>query len=208
MSGTVGDYSAAKQIVKETLVGNSDASIFLALAQKNLLLMAILRGYGNKIREISNQAAIEGHLQASKDGKSIANILIAQSDAIAYSIASRVRDSWSSRGEEELPEGKRVLYSQKILGSPVKVSCSQEDLRAIYGDLSRFFTGENPSGILKKEKKLLFKAKTSLPLICDFVPSKVLDVLQIKNVPGTKSVFLTYFRNRVEAKPDLGETNV
>lgn len=196
MSRLAKDYLAAKEVVRESLSGNPDASIFLAKAQKNLLLYAIISGYSNKIRIISNDLSVSGNLILSQDGKSIAKILKAQADMIIYSIASRMRDSWSTSGENDIPESRNVLIAQKILGTPYSIKSSNEDLQKHYGDLSRFLTGKSSEKIVKKEKKLLFKAKTSIPLICDFVPKKVLDVLQIEGV-GTKSVFLSYFKKRI-----------
>ena len=197
MSGLAQDYNAAKTIVAESLQGNPDASIFLAKAQKNLLLASLLRGYANKINEISNDLAIEGKIKSSSDGKLISKSLEAQSDLILHSICSRVRDSWSGLGENPIPESKTVLNAQRVAGTPVRVLSKKNDLLRDYGDLSRFMTGEKNDILARKEKKLLFKAKTSLPIICDYVPEKVLNVLQIKG-KGTSSVFLNYFLSRIK----------
>ena len=202
MSELAQDYIAAKTIVAESLAGNSDASIFLAKAQKNLLLAALLKGYANKINEIANDLSIEGKMKTSNDGKSVSKTLLAQSDLILHSICSRIRDSWSGLGETPIPESKTILNSQRIVGTPTKILSTKPELVRDYGELSRFMTGDNFDALVRKEKKLLFKAKTSLPIICDFVPEKVLSVLQIKG-KGTSSVFLNYFSSRIKKSKEM-----
>jgi len=196
------DYIAAKTIVAESLAGNSDASIFLAKAQKNLLLAALLKGYANKINEMANDLSIEGKIKTSNDGKAISKTLYAQADLILHGICARVRDSWSGLGENPIPESKTILNSQRVIGTPTKILSTKSELIRDYGDLSRFMTGENYDTLVRKEKKLLFKAKTSLPIICDFVPEKVLSVLQIKG-KGTSSVFLNYFSSRIKKSKEM-----
>jgi hypothetical protein len=192
------DYLVAKEIVKESIKGNSDASIFLAKAQKNLILCCLLRGYANKISQLADQLSVDGRLALARDGRQVSQSLKAQADLILYSIASRIRDSWKNNGENPIPEDKTVLLSQRIASSPIKVISSNKELREGYGALSRFmnFDAAN-SKLVSKEKKLLFKAKTSVPLICEIVPKKVLDCLKIDGA-GTKSVFLCYFKNRLQ----------
>lgn len=202
MSELAQDYVAAKTIVAESLDGNSDASIFLAKAQKNLLLAAILKGYANKINQIANDLSIDGKIKSSNDGKSISRTLSAQADLILHSICARVRDSWSGLGENPIPESKTVLNAQRIVGTPTKILSKRSDLIKDYGELSRFMTGETFDTLVRKEKKLLFKAKTSLPIICDLVPEKVLNVLQIKG-KGTSSVFLNYFQSRINKSKEI-----
>ena len=199
MSGLKKDYLTAKEIVRESIKGNPDASIFLSKAQKNLILSALLRGYSKKISQLSDDMSVEGQLGLARDGKQVSQSLAAQADLILYSICSRVRDSWKGTGEERVPEDKTVLRSKEILSLPVKIISSDKKLQKAYGPLSRFMTGKTEETLARKEKKLLFKAKTSVPLICDLVPDKVLESLNIES-QGTKSVFLCFFKNRFKEK--------
>jgi len=193
------DYLIARDIVRESISGNVDASIFLSKAQKNLILYCLLNGYSKKISQIADDLSIDGQLVLARDGKQVSKSLAAQSDLILYSICSRVRDSWNGTGEERIPEDKTVLTSKDVLSLPIKIVSSAPELVEAYGPLSRFMTGYASQKLVKKEKKLLFKAKTSVPLICDIVPQKVLDSLQIKG-SSTESVFLCFFKNRLREK--------
>ena len=197
MSAVVNDYMVAKDIVKESLQNNPDASIFLAKAQKNIVLSALLKGYANKIQEVSDNHSITGEMQIARDGQMISGMLRAQADMILYSVTSRVRDSWSQGGEEELEEGKKIFSAQKILSTPIRIVSSDSDLIVAYGDLSRFMIKNEPEGLVEKERKMLFRAKTSVPLTCSMVSKSVLNTLKIKG-KDTSSVFLAYFKGRIQ----------
>lgn len=199
MSELQRDYLTAKEIVRESIKGNPDASIFLSKAQKNLILCCLLRGYSKKIAQLADEQSVNGRLGLARDGKQVSQSLAAQADLILYSICSRVRDSWNGVGEERIPEDKTVLRSREVLSVPVKIISSDQDLTKAYGPLSRFMTGSSDEQLVRKEKKLLFKAKTSVPLICDLVPEKVLQSLNIES-QGTKAVFLCFFKNRFREK--------
>ena len=199
MSGLQKDYLVAKEIVRESIKGNPDASIFLSKAQKNLILCCLLRGYSKKISQLSDDLSVDGKLGLARDGKQISQSLAAQADLILYSICSRIRDSWSGSGEERVPEDKTVLRAKEILSLPVKIISSDKDLVKSYGPLSRFMTGTSDEKLVRKEKKLLFTAKTSVPLICDLVPDKVLQSLNIE-AQGTKAVILCFSKNRFREK--------
>ena len=159
MSGLQKDYLVAKEIVRESIKGNPDASIFLSKAQKNLILCCLLRGYSKKISQLSDDLSVEGKLGLARDGKQISQSLAAQADLILYSICSRVRDSWSGSGEERVPEDKTVLRAKEILSLPVKIISSDKDLAKSYGPLSRFMTGTSDEKLVRKEKNYYLQPK-------------------------------------------------
>jgi hypothetical protein len=63
------DYLTAKEIVRESIKGNPDASIFLSKAQKNLILCCLLRGYSKKIAQLADDLSVNGRLGLARDGK-------------------------------------------------------------------------------------------------------------------------------------------
>jgi len=63
------DYLTAKEIVRESIKGNPDASIFLSKAQKNLILCCLLRGYSKKIAQLADEQSVNGRLGFARDGK-------------------------------------------------------------------------------------------------------------------------------------------
>ena len=197
MSGLLNDYKAAKKLVTESLAGNPDAYLFLSRAQRNLVLSALLKCYAQKIQARANDLSLQGKTALAMDGSTVSARLLADSDLIRFSVLSAIRDGWSSRGEEEIPEGRNILTSKKLAESPLRLNSNKDNILKNYSTLSRFFIPSRDSVDEKREKKLLFLAKNSVPLMSESIPKKIRMTLATESNP-TESIFLCYFRQRVK----------
>ena len=189
------DKIVARELVKEALDGNSDAKFFISQSQRALILIAIYETTANRILESANKLSLKGQIDIGIDGKMVANRLKANAKLLRYSIVEAVRNAWKNKGEKLIPEAKGILQAKEIVSSPFRLRSSKQDIQNAYDDDARFFLPNMPTDDLM-EKKTLYQARHSVPIMNETIPSSVLQHYGIITMKPHSSFFLNFFSQR------------
>ena len=193
------DKIVARELVKEALDGNSDAKFFISQSQRALILIAIYETTANRILESANKLSLKGQIDIGIDGKMVANRLKANAKLLRYSIVEAVRNAWKNKGEKLIPEAKGILQAKEIVSSPFRLRSSKQDIQNAYEDDARFFLPNMPTDDLM-EKKTLYQARHSVPIMNETIPSSVLQHYGIITMKPHSSFFLNFFSQRFRDK--------
>lgn len=190
------DYCIAKEVVREALMGNSDAKLFLSKSQQGLILIAIYEKFAGEIELQANTLSVENKSELAKDGKKISNRLKANANLLRYEIANSIRGVWKQKGEQKLPENEGVLRAVEIIKNPIKLQSTRENIITAYGDLARFFVQGLKSPAEKNEKKIVYSAKHTSPILNDMIPKDILLHYGLERKPDSVAFLLSYFEHR------------
>jgi hypothetical protein len=191
------DAGVSRQVVKEAIQGNPDAKFFISQVQQALMLIAMYEQIANSIKQTANRLSLKGLSDLAIDGNLVANRLIANAKLMRYSIAESIRGSWNDKGETAIPESKGVLQAKEIVKSPFRLKSTKDDIRAYYGDDARFFLPNISSDMEILEKKVLYTAKHSSPMMNEMVPNEILNHFGINQMRNHTSFFYSYFLRRM-----------
>ena len=192
------DLRFASMVTKEALEGNPDAKYFLSQAQQGLILIALYEQIAKSIQDTATRLSLKGVTDLAIDGKLVANRLFANAKLLRYSIAERIRSGWLSKGEVPLPESKNVLQAKEVIKSPFRLRSTKDDIQTYYGEDARFFLPNVTSDIEASEKKILYYAKHTTPMLVEMVPPKIRSHFPNGSV-GTSPFFVSYFQSRAMA---------
>ena len=192
------DAGVARQIVKESIAGNSDAKFFVSQVQQALVLIAMYEQIAKSIKETSNKVALKGLSDLAVDGNLVGNRLLANAKLLRYSIAESVRGSWNDQGEKSIPESKGILQAKEIVKSPFRLRSTKQDIRTYYGEDARFFLPNVSSDIDLLEKRVLYTAKHTSPMLIDMVPTEILHHYNLSSSSPNSSFFYRYFLRRLQ----------
>lgn len=191
------DAGVSRQVVKEAIQGNPDAKFFVSQAQQALILIAMYEQIANSIKMTANKLSLKGLSDLAIDGNLVANRLVANAKLLRYSIAESIRGAWNDKGEIPIPESTGILQAKEIVKNPFRLKSTKDDIRTYYGDDSRFFLPNISSDMELLEKKLLYTAKHSSPMMNEMVPSEILNHFGINQMRNQSSFFHSYFLRRM-----------
>ena len=191
------DAGVARKIVKESMEGNTDAKFFISQVQQALVLIAMYEQIAKSIKATSNRLGLKGLADLAVDGNLVGNRLLANAKLLRYSIAESIRGSWNDEGEESIPESKGILQAKEIVKSPFRLRSTKQDIRTYYDEDARFFLPNISSDLELLEKRILYTAKHTSPMLIDMVPTEILKHYSLLKSNPNSAFFYRYFLRRV-----------